>query len=112
MRLAAIYMRKCSYQQRGERTVENQTEALLELAARNELEVPKEWIFEDKGYSGMTLERPGLRRVRDLVAEGQISAVLIYAHHQLSRKQAHLSLLIEEFARKGVETRLIQASAE
>ena len=32
----------------------------------------REWGFEDEGYSGATLERPGLERVRDLAAEGQI----------------------------------------
>ncbi|HYM98509.1 MAG TPA: recombinase family protein, partial [Aestuariivirgaceae bacterium] len=39
----------------------------------------EEWVFEDEGYSGATLERPGLERVRDLAAEGQIDAVLVYA---------------------------------
>ena len=27
-------------------------------------------VFEDEGYSGATLERPGLERVRDLAAAG------------------------------------------
>ena len=38
-------------------------------------------------YSGATLERPGLERVRDLAAEGQIQVVLAYAPDRLSRKR-------------------------
>ena len=37
--------------------------------------MPAEWIFQDEGYSGAILVRPGLEALRDLVAEGLISAV-------------------------------------
>jgi site-specific DNA recombinase len=77
--MAAIYTRVSSEQQREQRTIASQTAALIEFATTRELEVPKAWIFEDEGYSGSTLERPGLERVRDLAAEGQIQAVLVYA---------------------------------
>ena len=59
-------------------------------------------MFEDEGYSGATLERPGLERVRDLAAEGQIQVVLAYSPDRLSRKYAYQILLIEEFARQPV----------
>jgi len=32
--------------------------------------VPQEWVFEDEGYSGATLERPGLECVRDSLPKG------------------------------------------
>src|SRR5216684_2189112 len=54
---------------------------------------------DNEGYSGAILERPGLERVRDLAAEGQIQVVLAYAPDRLSRKYAYQILLIEEFAR-------------
>jgi site-specific DNA recombinase len=50
--LAAIYARVSSDQQREEHTIASQTAALIEFAKNQELEVPKEWIFEDEGYSG------------------------------------------------------------
>ena len=109
MKLAAIYARVSSDQQREEHTIASQTAALIEFAKKHELEVPKEWVFEDEGYSGATLERPGLERVRDLAAEGQIQVVLVYAPDRLSRKYAYQILLIEEFARLGVETRFVNA---
>src|SRR5271157_5562267 len=109
MRMAAIYARVSSEQQREEHTIASQTEALIEFARTHELEVPKEWVFEDEGYSGATLERPGLERVRDLAAEGQIQAVLAIAPDRLSRKYAYQILLIEELARHGVETLFVKA---
>ena len=79
MRVAAIYARVSSERQREEHTIASQTAALIEFAKSHDLEVPKEWVFEDDGFSGATLERPGLERVRDLAAEGQIQVVLAYA---------------------------------
>jgi site-specific DNA recombinase len=109
MKLAAIYARVSSDKQREERTIASQTEALVDFAKRNDFNVLKEWIFEDDGHSGATLERPGLERVRDLAAEGQIQAVLVYSPDRLSRTYAHQYLLVEEFARRGVETRFVKA---
>src|SRR2546421_8279119 len=109
MRIAAIYARVSSEQQREANTIASQTASLIEFAQGHDLEVPKEWIFEDDGYSGATLERPGLERVRDLAAEGQIQVVLAYAPDRLSRRYAYQILLIEELARAGVETLFIRS---
>ncbi|MBV8831433.1 MAG: recombinase family protein [Acidobacteriaceae bacterium] len=109
MRMAAIYARVSSEQQREENTIASQTASLIEFAKSHDLEVPKEWVFEDEGYSGATLERPGLERVRDLTGEGQIQVVLAYSPDRLSRKYAYQILLIEEFARHGVETLFVKA---
>ena len=109
MRMAAIYARVSSEQQREENTIASQTASLVEFAKSHGLEVPQEWVFEDEGYSGSTLERPGLERVRDLAAEGQIQVVLAYSPDRLSRKYAYQILLMEEFARQGVETLFVKA---
>ena len=109
IRIAAIYARVSSEQQREENTIASQTASLIEFASSHDLEVPAEWVFEDEGYSGATLERPGLESVRDLAAEGQIQVVLAYAPDRLSRKYAYQILLIEELARHGVETVFVKA---
>src|SRR5881398_943572 len=109
MRMAAIYARVSSEKQREEHTIASQTAALIEFAKTHEIQVPQAWIFEDEGYSGATLERPGLERVRDLAAEGQIQVVLAYLPDRLSRKYAYQILLIEEFARHGVETVFVKS---
>jgi site-specific DNA recombinase len=108
-RTAAIYVRVSSDRQKEEGTIASQREALLAYAQAQELTVPAEWIFQDEGYSGAVLTRPGLEHLRDLVAEGQVEVVLVYAPDRLSRKYAYQVLLMEEFARLGVETRFVKA---
>jgi len=108
---AAIYARVSSERQKEEGTIASQTALLLEYAKDHELSVPSEWIFEDEGYSGATLARPGLEHLRDLAAEGQIEVVLIYAPDRLSRKYAYQVLLTEEFCRHGVETIFLKSAA-
>jgi site-specific DNA recombinase len=109
MKMTAIYARVSSQQQREEHTIASQTAALIGFAKTHNLEVPTEWVFEDEGFSGATLERPGLERVRDLAAEGQIQVVLAYSPDRLSRKYAYQILLIEELAKRGVETLFVNA---
>jgi len=109
MKTAAIYARVSSDQQRQEKTIASQTETLVAFARSEGYSVPAEWVFEDEGYSGATLVRPGLERVRDLAAEGQIQAVLALSPDRLSRKYAYQVLLIEELARQGVETVFVKA---
>ena len=70
MQMAAMYARVSSDQQREAHTIASQTAALIARAPTLELEVPEAWVFEDEGYSGATLERPGLERVRDSCALG------------------------------------------
>src|SRR5439155_26720166 len=106
---AAIYARVSSDRQKENHTIASQTEALKEFARTHSYTVPPEWVFQDEGYSGAILARPGLESLRDLAAEGQIRAVLVYAPDRLSRKYAYQILLIEELARQGVETRFLQA---
>ena len=109
MKTAAIYARVSSDQQREDNTIASQTAALKEFAAAHGFAVPEDWVFEDAGYSGASLLRPGLERIRDLAAEGHIQAVLVHAPDRLSRKYAYQVLLIEEFSRHGVETVFLKA---
>jgi site-specific DNA recombinase len=103
MKSVAIYTRVSSEQQKEGQTIESQVAALREYAQAEGYGVVDEWVFRDEGYSGATLVRPGLERVRDLAAEGQIEAVLVYGPDRLSRRYAYQVLLLEEFARNGVE---------
>ncbi len=107
-KLAALYARVSSERQKEDKTIASQTLSLREYAQAHSYMVPEGWIFEDEGYSGATLARPGLERLRDLVAEGQVQTVLVYGPDRLSRKYAYQVLLLEEFSRQGVETVFLQ----
>jgi site-specific DNA recombinase len=109
MKTALIYARVSSDKQREEHTIASQTAALRVFAQEQGFSVPDEWVIEDEGYSGATLVRPGLERVRDLVAEGQVDAVLVHSPDRLSRKYAYQVLLLEEFARNNVQTMFVKA---
>jgi site-specific DNA recombinase len=109
MKIAAIYARVSSDQQKEEKTIASQTAALMDFARQENYQVPDEWIFEDEGFSGASLIRPGLERIRDLAAEGQIQAVLALSPDRLSRKYAYQVLLTEELARHGVDMVFIKA---
>jgi len=82
---AAIYARVSSDRQKENHTIGSQTSALVEYAQTHGYAVPSEWVFQDEGYSGTSLIRPGLEALRDLAAQGQIVAVLIYSPDRLSR---------------------------
>jgi site-specific DNA recombinase len=108
-RPAAIYARVSSDRQKENHTIASQTAALIEYAQTNGYTVPPEWVFQDEGYSGAMLVRPGLEALRDLAAEGQIAAVLVYSPDRLSRKYAYQVLLSEELSRCGVELVFLKA---
>jgi len=59
--------------------------------------------FIDAGYSGATLIRPGLERLRDLCASGGIERLYVHSPDRLARKYAYQVLLIDEFQRMGIE---------
>ena len=100
---AALYARVSSDHQKEQHTIASQTAALLAYAQAHQWTVPPEWVFQDEGYSGSGLGRPGLERLRDLIAEGLIATVLVYEPDRLSRNYAYQVLLLEEFARHGAE---------
>ena len=109
MPIAAIYARVSSTKQKEDHTINSQISVLLAEAARRGWQIPEEWIFSDEGYSGASLDRPGLEAIRDLIYEGQLLHVLVYAPDRLARKYALQALLLEEFARGGAEVEFIRA---
>jgi site-specific DNA recombinase len=59
--------------------------------------------FLDDGYSGATLVRPALERLRDAAAAGVLDRLYVHSPDRLARKYAYQVLLVEEFGRCGVE---------
>ncbi len=100
---AAIYARVSSQRQAQTQTIASQVEALQERLRGDGLAVEPEWMFLDDGYSGATLVRPALERLRDTAAAGGIERLYVYSPDRLSRKQAYQVLLLEEFRSAGVE---------
>jgi len=76
---------------------------LRELAEHRGFLLPEDLVFEDEGFSGATLTRPALERLRDRAAEGAFEVLLCHAPDRLARRYAYQVLLLEELARQGVE---------
>jgi len=99
----AIYARVSSDQQVEGGTVASQLAALQARLAQDGARLEPACRFVDEGYSGATLVRPGLERLRDLVTTGTLDRVYVYAPDRLARRYAYQVLLLDEFRRGGAE---------
>jgi site-specific DNA recombinase len=103
---AILYARVSTDEQaRSGYSLAQQLEALREYAAREGYEVLEEVV--DAGQSGASLERPGMDRVRDLVAGGSVAVVLAQDRDRFAREPAYLFYLREEFAEHNTALRAL-----
>jgi site-specific DNA recombinase len=104
--LAILYARVSTDEQaRSGFSLAQQLEALREYAAREGYEILEE--VSDPGQSGASLERPGMDRVRDLVAAGSVSVVLAQDRDRFAREPAYHYLLRREFEEHGTKIRAL-----
>src|SRR5215211_3497472 len=100
LKRAILYARVSTDEQaRSGYSLAQQLEALREYASREGYEVL------DPGQSGASLERPGMDRVRDLVAGGDVSVVLAQDRDRFAREPAYHYLLRREFEEHGTKIR-------
>jgi site-specific DNA recombinase len=100
---AALYARVSSDQQAKTATIESQLSALESRVAQDNHVLDDELRFVDDGYTGSTLLRPALERLRDVAYAGAIDVLYVHSPDRLARKYAYQVLLIDEFKRAGVE---------
>jgi len=100
---SGLYARVSSEQQSREQTIASQLDALRRRIAEDGLECDPELCFVDDGYSGTSLIRPALDRLRDQAAAGAIDRLYVLSPDRLSRKYAYQVLIVEELVRCGVE---------
>ena len=103
---AVLYARVSTDEQaRSGYSLAQQLEALRDYAAAEGYEVLEE--VADPGQSGASLERPGMDRVRDLVAAGGVSVVLAQDRDRFAREPAYHYLLRREFEEHGATIRAL-----
>lgn len=98
-----IYARVSSEQQADAGTIASQLEALKERMHEEGFDLEDELCFVDEGYSGATVLRPALERLRDCAASGVLDRVYVHSPDRLSRKYAYQVLLLDELQRCGVD---------
>src|SRR3712207_6713914 len=82
-------------------------ERLAGHARQQGWDVPLDQAFRDDGYSGASLRRPGLDRLRDRAADRSLDLLLITAPDRLARNYVHQVLLLEELQGHGCEVRFL-----
>src|SRR5581483_18300 len=88
-------------------TIEQQLQQLHEYCQQQGWEWEEQSIFRDDGYSGASLRRPGLDRLRDQVRNAAFDRVLVTAPDRLARNYVHQMLLMEEFERCGCQLQFL-----
>src|SRR6516162_7987163 len=100
---AALYARVSSDQQAEAGTIASQVAALEDRIRQDGFLLEPDLRFLDEGYSGSTLVRPALERLRDLAAGGALDRLYVHSPDRLARKYAYQVLLVDELHRAGVE---------
>src|SRR5215510_10747306 len=105
----ALYARVSTPRQQQHQTIEQQLRRLRDaVAAHPDWHVVDEHIYCDDGYSGATLKRPGLDRLRDRVAMAAVECVLITAPDRLARNYVHQMLLVDELTQRGCRVEFVE----
>lgn len=105
---AGMYARVSSKRQAQDQTIEQQLASGRTAIEARGWELREAHIYRDDGYSGASLSRPGLDRLRDDVALAEVEVVVMTAPDRLARKYLHQVLLVEEFERHGVRVEFVE----
>ncbi len=103
----AMYVRVSTQRQAQTQTIEQQIDLLRRHSQMHGWPWQEEHLFRDDGYSGASLRRPGLDRLRDQVRGAAFDRVMITAPDRLARNYVHQMLLMEEFEQGGCQVEFI-----
>ncbi len=99
----ALYARVSSEQQAEANTIASQLAELRVRIGADGFDLKTVLEFIDEGYSGSTLVRPALERLRDVAAAGELDRLYVHCPDRFARHYAYQVLLVEELTHRGVE---------
>ena len=99
----AIYSRKSRFTGKGE-SIGNQVDMCRAYVrtAFGDGYADRAMVFEDEGFSGGNLNRPGFQRMMEAARRRQFQAVVVYRLDRISRSISDFSALIQELGRLGI----------
>lgn len=102
--LIAVYSRKSRFTGKGE-SIGNQVELCREYIRLHYGDEAAESaaVFEDEGFSGGNLNRPGFQALIEAVRRREVRSVVVYRLDRISRSIGDFAGLIEELGRRGVD---------
>lgn len=96
----AIYARVSSEDQVSGTSLDDQVDKCLKQASVYGWHVSTERVYIDDGYSGSTLERPAIERLRAAIRSGDVDCVMVYKLDRLSRNiRDTVNLVLEEWSK-------------
>jgi site-specific DNA recombinase len=107
---AAIYCRVSTEDQEREGTsLQTQLDACLAYCQQKGYQVAHRF---NETYSGLTLERPKLNELRDLIRSNDIDVVVIYCLDRLSRDPTDGAILLQELEKRKVKLEAVTEALE
>lgn len=99
-KMIAVYSRKSKFTGKGE-SIGNQVELCREYIQNHYGESALEQIlvFEDEGFSGGNLNRPGFKQMMEAARKRNLKAIIVYRLDRISRNISDFAGLIEELSR-------------
>ena len=104
----ALYARVATQDPDEQKGIVFQIEALRAHATKQRHEVAEDYVCCDAGYSGVSLDRPGLIQLRHGVQAKAFDAVLILSPDRLSRNCADFVRILEEFERSAMHIMFVE----
>ena len=101
----ALYARVSTNRQEQEATIQSQLEALRSYANDKGYQIVAEYV--DDGYSGATLERPDLDRLREALRYSEFEIVLFSSPDRLARKAVYQGIILEDLIQAGVRAEFL-----
>ncbi|NQV93360.1 recombinase family protein [Candidatus Kaiserbacteria bacterium] len=108
-KLIAMYARVSTSHQEEEQTIENQMNAMKEYIEGKGYTVVR--VYKDEGWSGDSLIRPALDRLRQDAKDKIWEGVLIYDPDRLARRYSYQELVSDELREAGIEVMYVTVSA-
>ena len=109
--IGAIYAR---YSSQFQDSISDQVRTLLESALAQQIFVPREFICFDNAVGGAKERRPGLDRLKSILAQKAVKVLLVFSTNRLYRKTYKALQFVEEevverkirclFVKSGVDT--------
>src|SRR5213592_78712 len=103
----AVYARVSTTRQAQAQTIQQQLDRLRAAVAERGWRLEDQHIYRDDGYSGASLGRPGLDRLRDHAALAELDLVVVTAPDRLARNYVHQVLLLDELAGHGLKVEFL-----
>jgi Resolvase, N terminal domain len=107
----ALYARVSSEQQAEANTIASQLAELRVRIGADGFDLKTVLEFIDEGYSGSTLVRPALERLRDVAAAGELDRLYVHCPDRFARHYASASLVSGGIDAQGSGGDLSQSTA-